>query len=68
MKLPPPSWRWETGDGCGSANANNKTGTLVNPKEVIITVSGDQSYTRSEGVKAQRGDTDSFSCLLERQK
>lgn len=30
LKLSPPSWRWETGDGCGlSANANNKTGTLV---------------------------------------
>lgn len=70
LKLPPPSWRWETGDGCApSANANNKTGTIVNPSELIITLTADQSYRRSEGVKAQRGDIDSsFACLLERPK
>ncbi|XP_057552335.1 THAP domain-containing protein 1 isoform X2 [Hippopotamus amphibius kiboko] len=52
LKLPPPSWRWETGDGCDpSANANNKTGTLVTLSEALITLTVDQSYRSSEGVK-----------------
>lgn len=70
LKLPPPFWRWETGDGCGpSANANNKTSTWVTPNKALITLTADQNYRSSEGVKAERGDIDSsLNCLLGRQK
>lgn len=61
MKLPSPSWRWETGDGCGpSANANDKTGTLVTPSEAINAVTVGQSG--SEGVTAEHGDTGAPAC------